>query len=224
MLHFFTLLTPACARITREVSSVHCPARWQRTPAAMQTLVASPVQAVLPSQQRAVAVRGRAAGGCLLALRGCAAPAALRAASRGACVGRCAAVQHAGAAARTGRRRSLVCAAGEGPAPADDDDVTYEPMRKARAKGTLQAKVKVSTPTVDAALGNAAPSELARNETTAVLLLTAVFLAIMVEGLLVASSGFMSEQWDGFVQARFAGVVSVPCCSLGLKRFRLTRA
>jgi hypothetical protein len=85
---------------------------------------------------------------------------------------------------------------------AADDDVTYEPMRKARAKGRLQAKVKVSTPTADAALGNAPPTEVARAETTAVLALTAVFSVFMIEGFLVASSGFMSEEWDGIVQAR----------------------
>ena len=75
-------------------------------------------------------------------------------------------------------------------------------MRKARVKGKLQAKVKVSTPTVDAALDGAPPTELAQAETTAVLGLTAVFAAIMIEGLLVAASGFMSEEWDGIVQAR----------------------
>jgi len=31
--------------------------------------------------------------------------------------------------------------------------------------------------------------------------LTAVFSAIILEGLLVASSGFMSDEWDGIVQA-----------------------
>jgi hypothetical protein len=87
---------------------------------------------------------------------------------------------------------------------ADDDDKTYEPMRKLRAKGRLQAKVKVSTPTVDAVLGDAPPSETAQAETSAVLALTAVFLLIMVEGLLVAASGFMSEEWDGIIQARAA--------------------
>ena len=75
-------------------------------------------------------------------------------------------------------------------------------MRKARVKGKLQAKVKVSTPTVDAALDGAPPTESAQAETTAVLGLTAVFAAIMIEGLLVAASGFMSEEWDGIVQAR----------------------
>jgi hypothetical protein len=75
-------------------------------------------------------------------------------------------------------------------------------MRKARVKGKLQAKVKVSTPTVDAVLSDAPQSDTARAETTAVLALTAVFVAIMVEGLLVAASGFMSEEWDGIVQVR----------------------
>ena len=51
-------------------------------------------------------------------------------------------------------------------------------------------------------MSEAPPTPAAQNETAALLALTAVFLAIIVEGLLVASSGFMSEEWDGIVQAR----------------------
>ena len=71
-----------------------------------------------------------------------------------------------------------------------------------RGKTRPQPKVTVSTPTVDRALGDAPPTVEAQNETTALLLLTLVFIIIIVEGLLVASSGFMSEEWDGIVQVR----------------------
>ncbi len=90
---------------------------------------------------------------------------------------------------------------GPAQAAADDDDVTFQPARKARVKGRVQAKVKVSTPAVDAAL-DAPPTEAGRAETSALLALSAGFVAILVEGLLVASSGFMSDEWDGIVQAR----------------------
>ena len=112
-------------------------------------------------------------------------------------------------------RRWQRAAAEEGSSPgpaADNEDVTFEPMRKARVKGKLQAKVKVSTPMVDAVL-DAPPSEQARGETQAVLALTGVFLAIMVEGLLVAGSGFMSEEWDGFVQVSVACSCAAACFS-----------
>jgi hypothetical protein len=105
---------------------------------------------------------------------------------------------------------------------AADDDVTFEPMRKARVKGRLQAKVKVSTPTADAALGNAPPTEVARAETTAVLALTAVFAVFMIEGFIVASSGFMSEEWDAIVQAR-ARCAGVACATAMFASLSLTQ-
>ena len=71
-----------------------------------------------------------------------------------------------------------------------------------RGKTRPQPKVTVSAPVVERAMSEAPPTPAAQNETAALLALTAVFLAIIVEGLLVASSGFMSEEWDGIVQVR----------------------
>jgi hypothetical protein len=81
-----------------------------------------------------------------------------------------------------------------------------------RGKTRPQPKVTVSTPTVDRALSDAPPTVEAQNETTALLLLTLVFVIILVEGLLVAASGFMSEEWDGIVQVRPRGYAG-RCCA-----------
>jgi hypothetical protein len=87
-----------------------------------------------------------------------------------------------------------------------DDGVSFVPRRKARAKGKVQPKVKVVTPTVDAALDEP-PTQAGQAETAALLSLSAVFAAILVEGLTVASAGFMSDDMDTWVQVR-------PLCSL----------
>ena len=85
-----------------------------------------------------------------------------------------------------------------------DDGVSFVPRRKARAKGKVQPKVKVLTPTVDAALDEP-PTQAGQAETAALLALSAVFAAILVEGLTVASAGFMSDDMDTWVQVRHPG-------------------
>ena len=116
-----------------------------------------------------------------------------------------------GTVATAGRHRVCVAQASEredsgagaqgrpGTEDDNDDDISFVPRRKARAKGKVEPKVKVVTPTVDAAL-DAPPTKVGEAETAALQALAAVFVAILIEGLLVASSGFMSEEQDTWVQ------------------------
>jgi hypothetical protein len=68
-------------------------------------------------------------------------------------------------------------------------------------KGAVLPKVKVVTPLVDAALDEA-PSPAGQAEGAALVALAAVFVVILGEGILVASSGFMSEDFDQLVQGK----------------------
>ena len=94
--------------------------------------------------------------------------------------------------------------AGPGGLPTEDDDLSFEPRRKQRYAAKVKPKVQVLTPIVDSAMGTggAAPPETAEAETRYLLGLTAVFAAILLEGLLVAGSGFMAEEYDQLVQVR----------------------
>ena len=105
-------------------------------------------------------------------------------------------------------RSVLPCAAlpEDSGASAAEEDVAFERLRNSRSRvgaraagaGRPQAKVKVVTPLVDAALDEA-PTAAGQAETSALALLTLVFVLILAEGLLVASSGFMSEAQDAWV-------------------------
>jgi hypothetical protein len=68
-------------------------------------------------------------------------------------------------------------------------------------KGKVTPRVKVVTPLVDAAL-DAPPTEAGKSEAAVLTALAVVFFAILGEGLLVASSGFMSAEMDQLVQTR----------------------
>lgn len=107
------------------------------------------------------------------------------------------------------QRTLLPCSAlpEESGASTSEEDVAFERLRNTRARvargagaGRTQAKVKVVTPLVDAALDEA-PTAAGQAETTALAALTLVFLTILGEGLLVATAGFMSEEQDGWVTA-----------------------
>lgn len=70
--------------------------------------------------------------------------------------------------------------------------------RKKRS-GKIEPKVKVVSPVVDAVTGKAEPSPIGAAETTAVQILGVLFVIVLVEGLLLAASGFLPDEWDEFV-------------------------
>ncbi|GAX83436.1 hypothetical protein CEUSTIGMA_g10861.t1 [Chlamydomonas eustigma] len=77
-----------------------------------------------------------------------------------------------------------------------------EKIRNRRGKkgGKVEPQVKVNAPVVDAVTGKAPATPESQYETAAVLTLFYFFLAILVEGLLLAGSGFFPEEWDQFIQ------------------------
>jgi hypothetical protein len=97
------------------------------------------------------------------------------------------------------RRRELVCCAAQ--SESDNGDTPFEAARRAKAQAKIQAKVKVNAPIVEAAK-EGQTTESGRTETAVLLALALVFGAIILEGLLVASSGFLADEADGWIQAR----------------------
>jgi hypothetical protein len=73
-------------------------------------------------------------------------------------------------------------------------------IRRGKKGGKVKPQVKVNAPVVDAVTGKAPATPESQIETAAVLTLFYFFLAILVEGLLLAGSGFLPEEWDQFIQ------------------------
>jgi hypothetical protein len=75
-----------------------------------------------------------------------------------------------------------------------------ESRAKSKRRPRPEAKVKVQSAIVDQATGKTASTPMAQAETSYVSALLFLFLAILVEGLLLAGAGFLPEDWDAFIQ------------------------
>jgi len=73
---------------------------------------------------------------------------------------------------------------------------------KARRKGRVEPKVKVDSAVVDQVTGKTAPVPASQAESAYVAGLTALFVAVIAEGLLLAGSGFLPEEVDTFVREK----------------------
>jgi len=73
---------------------------------------------------------------------------------------------------------------------------------KARRKGRVEPKVKVASAVVDQVTGKTAPVPASQAESAYVTGLTALFVAVLAEGLLLAGSGFLPEEVDNFVREK----------------------
>ncbi|KAG1657029.1 hypothetical protein FOA52_004116 [Chlamydomonas sp. UWO 241] len=67
-------------------------------------------------------------------------------------------------------------------------------------KGRIEPKVKVESDIVDKVTSKSMPTAAEAGETAAVLSLGYFFLLVLVEGLLLAGSGFLPESMDQWVQ------------------------
>jgi hypothetical protein len=75
-----------------------------------------------------------------------------------------------------------------------------EARAKSKRRARPEAKVKVESAAVDLATGKTAPTAMAEAETSYISALLFCFVAILAEGLLLAGSGFLPEDWDQFIQ------------------------
>uniref|UniRef100_A0A7S3RAG4 Uncharacterized protein n=1 Tax=Dunaliella tertiolecta TaxID=3047 RepID=A0A7S3RAG4_DUNTE len=74
-------------------------------------------------------------------------------------------------------------------------------IRSRRARKSTQdgPKVKVNAPAVDATRGDAPLSPEAKAETNLVSGMLFLFYTIIIEGLVIAGSGFLPEDWEDFI-------------------------
>ncbi|MEW5307197.1 MAG: hypothetical protein WDW38_002567 [Sanguina aurantia] len=80
-------------------------------------------------------------------------------------------------------------------------ELLEERLRGGRVrKGKVEAKVKVTSPLVDAVSGRTPATPQTEAETTYITFLFGFFVLIITEGLTLAASGFMPEEIDAFVQ------------------------
>lgn len=87
-------------------------------------------------------------------------------------------------------------------APADDSLEALEARirSKGKRKGRPEAKVQVTSAAVDQVTGKAPSTPQGEKETAYVLGLALLFAIIILEGLVLAGSGFLPEEADAFIQ------------------------
>lgn len=74
-----------------------------------------------------------------------------------------------------------------------------ERVRGRKKRSKVEAKVKVVSPVVDAVTGKTEQTPIGAAETVAVQWLGFIFLVVIVEGLMLAGSGFLPEELDAWV-------------------------
>eukprot|EP00197_Chlamydomonas_leiostraca_P008782 CAMPEP_0202865738 /NCGR_PEP_ID=MMETSP1391-20130828/6329_1 /ASSEMBLY_ACC=CAM_ASM_000867 /TAXON_ID=1034604 /ORGANISM="Chlamydomonas leiostraca, Strain SAG 11-49" /LENGTH=162 /DNA_ID=CAMNT_0049545615 /DNA_START=120 /DNA_END=609 /DNA_ORIENTATION=+ len=74
-----------------------------------------------------------------------------------------------------------------------------EARMRSRRNKKVEPKVKVESAVVDAVTGKGPAPPTAQAETTFITGLMFLFGVILLEGLLIAGTGFLPEEWDAFV-------------------------
>mmetsp|Transcript_18802 Transcript_18802/g.32081 ORF Transcript_18802/g.32081 Transcript_18802/m.32081 type:complete len:198 (+) Transcript_18802:60-653(+) len=80
-----------------------------------------------------------------------------------------------------------------------DEIEALEARIKSRRTRKIEPQVKVESAAVDAVTGKGPASPIAEAETNYLTAMLALFGLVLAEGLLIAASGFLPEDWDLFV-------------------------